>query len=246
MHYKSKLLTRNNHKTIKGEKLGYVTYILYMAPNKQNDHGKNLCTFASKGCAAACLYKSGFGGMYTHVQKGRINKANWFIEDRSSFMEQLMHEIVLAIRKHKGKDKVVFRLNGTSDIPYENIMVAEDKNIFQAFPMVQFYDYTKNWKRFDKPLPKNYHLTFSRSETNDDKAMELLAAKHNIAVVFDKVPKRFRGYRVIDGDVNDLRFKDPKGVIVGLKYKKLTGKKADNKTAFKTKFAVTLENDTVN
>jgi Gene product 88 len=239
MYYCSKLLTRNNHKTIKGEKYGYVTYILYMAPHKQNDHGKNLCANASAGCAAACLFKSGFGGMYTTVQRGRINKANWFIEDRKSFMTQLDKEVSNAIKRHMG-NKVVFRLNGTSDIPYEDIIVRDGKNIFQLYPKVQFYDYTKNWKRFDKALPKNYHLTFSRSEKNDDKAMELLSRGFNIAVVFNEVPKKFGGYKVVDGDKSDLRFKDGKGVIVGLKYKKLTGKGVDNKAAFKSGFAISL------
>lgn len=239
MFYRSKLLSRNNHKTIKGEKYGYVTYILYMAPHRQNAHGKNLCANASKGCAAACLYKSGFGGMYSGVQKGRVNKANWFIEDRVSFMDRLDKEIGNAIKRHIN-DRVVFRLNGTSDIPYEDIVVRDGKNIFELYPKVKFYDYTKNWKRFDKVLPKNYHLTFSRSEVNDDKAMELLARGFNVAVVFRDIPKRFRGYRVVDGDKSDLRFKDGKGVIVGLKYKLLTGKGVDNSAAFKAGFAIEI------
>ena len=38
-----------------------------------------------------------------------------------------------------------------------------------------------------------------------------------MAYVFkDKLPKKFQGRRVIDGDQHDLRFLDPAGVIVGL------------------------------
>lgn len=144
-----------------------------------------------------------------------------------------------ALKKHKGTAIVTIRLNGTSDIPYENLRVFEGgKNIFEVFPKVKFYDYTKNYTRFDKVLPKNYTLTFSRSETNNEKAMELLERGFNVAMVFDKTPKKYEGYKVINGDKDDLRFKDPKNVIVGLKYKNLTSNGANNKKAFESGFAI--------
>lgn len=244
-----KLLTKNNPKTIKGEKYGYITNILYMSPFNFNDRGVNVCSHASKGCAESCLVGSGFGGMYTNVKKSRIEKTNFFVRDRIGFLAQLKLEIERAIKNHKTKDKLVFRLNGTSDIAYERFRVFENgtKNIFELFPNVQFYDYTKNWTRFDKKLPKNYHLTFSKSETNTKKAFELLERGVNVAMVFNKTPKEYLGYKVINGDESDLRFKDPKnkgtfkkGVIVGLKYKKMTGKGADNNKAFESKFAIKL------
>jgi hypothetical protein len=40
-----------------------------------------------------------------------------------------------------------------------------------------------------------------------------------MAVVFrskHSIPKTFRGLRVVDGDKDDLRFLDPKGVVVAL------------------------------
>lgn len=235
------LFTKNNHKTIKGEKKGYVTYILYMAPYTENGTGVNLCPFASKGCSAACLYKSGFGGMYNSVQQARINKALYFLNDRQAFLEQMCKEVEKLVKKHKGTGmKVVFRLNGTSDISYEKFKIKDGKNIFELFPDVTFYDYTKNYTRFNKPLPANYDLTFSRSETNDKKAFELLDKGVNVAIVFNKLPKEYKGYKVINGDETDLRFKDKKGVIVGLKYKKQTGKGVDNTIAFKTNFAISI------
>ena len=239
-YYKSTLLTRNNHKTIKGEKLGYITYILYMSPYTQNSKGVNLCPHASAGCSAACLFKSGFGGMYSAVEQGRINKTEWYLTNRSEFMNTLDSEISAAIKRHEGKAIVTFRLNGTSDIRWEKIKVREGKNLFELYPNVQFYDYTKNPKRFDVGLPANYHLTFSRSETNHKEAMKLLAKGYNVAMVFNKVPETFEGYTVVNGDETDLRFKDAKGVIVGLKYKKLTGKGVDNKLAFTTGFAISV------
>ena len=236
-----KLFSRNNHKTIKGEKKGYITYILYMSPFTDNSKGINICPFATSGCSNACLFKSGLGGIYTTVQQGRRNKTEWYLSDRKGFMEKLDKEIAYYINKHKGEDKIVtFRLNGTSDISYEKTKVREGKNIFELYPDVQFYDYTKNAKRYDKELPTNYHLTFSRSETNDKDCKRLLKKGHNVAVVFNKLPEKYMGYEVVNGDETDLRFLDKQGVIVGLKYKNNTGKGADNKVAFETGFAVSI------
>ena len=237
------LLSTNNAKTIKGEKLGYMTYILYMSPFTANSKGINVCSHASKGCADSCLVGSGFGGMYENVNKGRVAKTEYFLSSRVEFMFQLKSEIEKAIKKHEGKAIVTFRLNGTSDLPYEKYKVFEGKNIFEVYPNVQFYDYTKNYLRFDKELPKNYHLTFSRSETNNDKAMELLERGFNVAMVFDKVPTEYKGFKVINADEDDLRFLDEKNVICGLKYKKMTGKGANNKLAFESGFAIKTQKE---
>ena len=239
MSNKRPLLSTNNFKTVKGEKLGYRTYILYMSAFKQNSKGINVCSHASAGCAASCLVGSGMGGMYTGVQQGRINRTEFFLKDRVGFLYQLKSEIESAIRLNKDKAIPVIRLNGTSDLPYEKYRVFEGgKNIFELFPDVQFYDYTKNWLRFDKVLPSNYYLTFSRSETNGDKAMELLARGINVAMVFDKLPETYEGYKVINADETDLRFLDERGTICGLKYKKMTGKGANNALAFESGFAI--------
>jgi len=210
-----------------------------MSAFKQNSKGINVCSHASAGCAASCLVGSGMGGMYTGVQQGRINRTEFFLRDRVGFLLQLKQEIQRAIRLNKDKAIPVFRLNGTSDLPYEKYRVFEGgKNIFEVFPEVQFYDYTKNWLRFDKVLPSNYHLTFSRSETNGNKAIELLGRGYNVAMVFDKIPNEYLGYEVINADNDDLRFLDKKNVICGLRYKNMTGKGANNQLAFENGFAI--------
>lgn len=234
------LLTTRNKKLLKGEAFGYTTYGLSLAPFNQNSHGKNLCPQASPGCSSSCLFTSGHGSMST-VKKGRINKADFFLSDREKFLKMLYIEIAQLQLKHELEGtKFAVRLNVLSDISWEKFKIKDGKNIFELFTNVTFYDYTKNYLRFKNALPKNYHLTFSRSETNNEMAMALLERGVNVAIVFDKVPSQYAGYTVIDGDQNDLRFTDPKGVIVGLKYKKMTGKGADNQKAFETGFAIKL------
>jgi len=237
------LLSTNNAKTIKGEKVGYTTYIMYLAPYNQNSKGINLCSHASKGCAKACLFNSG-AARFDAVQQGKINKTEYFLHNRKSFLEQLYNEIKAIEIKHNNivgekvykkngevlrYKKFAIRLNGTADIRFEKFKIKDDKNIFELFPNVQFYDYTKNHLRFNKTLPNNYHLTFSRSEDNDNKSFELLKRGYNVAMVFgvkkvSELPSEYRGFKVINGDESDLRFLDEQNVIIGLKYKLMTGK----------------------
>ena len=238
------LLSTNNAKTIKGGKLGYTTYIMYLAPYNQNSKGINLCSHASEGCAKACLFNSG-AARFDNVQQGKINKTEYFLADRKAFLEQLYNELKAIETKHDAivGDKVLkrngtevlrykkfaVRLNGTADIRFEKFKIKDNKNIFELFPNVQFYDYTKNHYRYNADLPKNLHLTFSRSETNDIKTMELLNQGHNVAMVFgvkneSELPSHYRGFKVVNGDESDLRFLDEQNVIIGLKYKLMTGK----------------------
>lgn len=253
MNYKvpNNLLSTTNAKTVKGEKLGYTTYIMYLAPHKQNSKNINLCSHASKGCAKACLFGSG-AARFEGVQDGKRNKTEYYLADKKNFMLQLVKEISKAEKLHgaivgekqykkNGIDVLRYknfavRLNGTSDIPFEKIKLDNGLNIFEMFPNVQFYDYTKNPTRFAKVQPKNYHLTFSRSEDNDVIALDLLDKGHNVAIVFGvrdvkDLPTTFKGFNVINGDETDLRFLDEKNIVVGLKYKLVTGKgtKGQNK-----------------
>ena len=233
MNYtKSKnLLSTNNAKTIKGEKLGYTTYIMYLAPHTQNSKKINLCSHASKGCAKACLFNSG-AARFDRVQEGKVNKTEWFLDNRVEFLEKLDAEITVIKnkRKHQTSENIpTIRLNGTSDIPFEKFKIRDGKNIFELHPTIQFYDYTKNHIRFEKELPSNYHLTFSLSEDNKVKSMELLNKGFNVAMVFgvkneSDLPTTYEGFKVVNGDESDLRFLDEDNVIIGLKYKLLTGK----------------------
>lgn len=204
-------------KTIKGEKIGYLTGILYLAPANTTKY--NTCSMAHKAqCAKACLYSAGRGA-FNNVQQSRIDKTLYFYEDRDAFMDQLFKNIKALIKKAESKGlKPLVRLNGTSDIRWETIPF-NGATIFEAFPNVQFYDYTKDANR--KDLPVNYDLTFSYSGVESFKPYVVKAQSKGMrmAVVFRKessIPTLFKGIKVVSGDNSDVRHLDDQGVIVGL------------------------------
>jgi len=181
-------------------------------------------------CKSACLNTAGLGGVYPSIQKARQRKTDLFLNDRDEFMRQLVHDIEKFIRACDRKDKLpAIRLNGTSDIQWE-YELHEGKNMFEHFPEVQFYDYTKIPTRKVEHIP-NYHLTWSYSEANEKYARLFDKVPNNKAVVFrDKdLPKMFRGLKVIDGDKTDMRFLDELNIVVGLK---ATGKARKDYTGF--------------
>lgn len=213
-----KLLSTANPKIQKGAKLGYLSFILHLSPADVAGAG-NTCPKATAGCKAACLNTAGRGGMFTPeqgtntIQEARKRKTRQFFADKMAFAEVLKADIAKAI-KYASKQGLtpVFRLNGTSDIAWEKY------GIIEAFPTVQFYDYTKILGRKVSHLP-NYHLTFSAADGNDADVAKAINAGMNVTVVFDKIPETYMGKAVFDADDTDLRFLDPKGVVLGLKAK---------------------------
>ena len=212
------LLGTANTKTLKGLKQGYQTSILHLAPSTLSGH--NVCPKASPGCINVCLNTAG-RGVFAPVQKARIAKTQYFFDNRARFMSNLHRNIEAAQRKAARLGLVpVIRLNGTSDIAWERIDYTyagvKYANIMTAFPMVQFYDYTK---RLGRRLPANYNLTFSKSETNELDCREALRQGLNVAVVFEHtkpMPAAYLNRPVVTGEESDLRFLDQKNRIVGL------------------------------
>lgn len=207
------LITSGDAKTIKGEKLGYRTGIMYLAPADASGV-INVCPFASVGCKATCLNTAGRGQM-SLVQEIRIARTLFLKENPKAFQARLKNEVEKLIQSAKNAGMVpAIRVNGTSDLP------KLAKPLAIRFPDVQFYDYTKIPKPWRRVRP-NYDLTFSRSETNEKDCLDALNNGINVAVVFstkktEKLPDEFWGFEVINGDEHDLRFLDKKGVIVGL------------------------------
>lgn len=229
-----------NAKTIKGQTQGYATAILYLTPADGADPDVNLCSMADlAGCDIPCLNTAGRGGMSAgnatfktpggvdapdnSVQRARLRRTLWFIQDREGFMRQLSREIAYFVAWAHRKGLIpCIRLNGTSDIRWEDIPVDCAPNIFAAFPAIQFYDYTKIPNRRRALGIPNYHLTFSYSHRPQFapivlKAIQTYGDRVNYAAVFaGKLPEFFLGRPVLSGDESDLRFLDPAGVVMGL------------------------------
>ena len=227
------IAVNSDAKTSKGQKLGYFTGIMYLSPHKMANGKTNLCGDATKGCIKVCLNEAGRGA-FSNVQDARVKKTLEFLENPKEFMVKIYKEIVKLQKKYG--NSLVIRLNGTSDLPFENIkVVLEDRyysNIFEAFPNVQFYDYTKNPRRALTNKIGNYYLTFSRAETklNIEYSRNVLNEGKNVAMVFSKelheklvkmgkIVYNNREVNVIDGDETDLRFLDMPNSIVALKAK---------------------------
>ena len=212
------ILGESSSKTIKGEKIGYLTGIVYLTPDDV------LCSMARlAGCMEGCLKSAGRGAFHS-VQKARKAKTEFFYQNREAFMLSLCADVwSLWIRSRKLGMKPLVRPNGTSDICFENIPVIDGRTIFQLFPMVQFYDYTKHPSRnLEGKTAGNYDLTYSFSAiTPKPISIKGLTNRHNsrAAVVFQKredIPESFRGWPVVDGDNTDVRHIEPKNVVVAL------------------------------
>jgi hypothetical protein len=221
----------DNPKAIKAKGFGYLNAINYMSPHTSGGIG-NLCSHASNGCIALCLGEhSGQAAMSQMVRDSRKRKAAYFMKERQAFMVEFIAHIEKAqAQAHKEGLKLVVRPNGSTDIPFEGVACERNgkafRNLMAAFPDVQFVDYTKNPNRFKRPLPSNYHLTFSRSETNEAYCDALLSNGFNVAAVFSgSLPDTYLNREVINGDEHDLRHLDPKGVVIGLSPKGSRAKK---------------------
>ncbi len=245
-----------NAKTVKGQKVGFMTAVMYFAPYITS--GVNVCPMAKIAeCHNPCLNLAGRGGISkgskrfrtpaglmpdNAIQRARIARTQLFNEDRPEFFRRLYQEIHAFIRKAERAGLTpVIRLNGTSDILWEKIAVpvSDNKrgihcyfaNIFEVFPQIQFYDYTKVYKRHYRELPGNYYLCQSYSEANKKYANACMMAHEetgcSLVIVYrdaDAIDQARTvaeecGKRFTDGDANDLRFLDPKGAIVSLKAK---------------------------
>jgi len=230
-----KVLLTTNYKTEKagsslflnpltGKMSQWDVYILQMTPHTQNSQGKNLCPMAD-GCEKTCLVYSGRGG-FQNVYEGRKRRTELFVNDKSQFMEVLIKEITALKKKADKKGHcVAIRLNGFSDIRWENIKVEHKgtrSTIFDIFPDVMFYDYTKIPIRTGLKI-RNYDVTFSGSVSSLGTVVDELRSGGRVAMVFKEIPQTYMGYPVVDGDSHDLRFTDPHNVVVGLKYKVAKG-----------------------
>lgn len=225
------------------------TYAIYLAP--ANTSGYNVCSHSTPECRMGCLNTSGragieeFAGM-TVIQDARIKKTRLFYEEPEFFMNWMFAEIRSKQAKAK-REGFYFsvRLNATSDIDWQNVKIS-GQTIFEIFPDIQFYDYTKNPNKFiNKPV--NYHLTLSYTGRNWVQCEALLKIGVNVAMVFNVksenlIPAMYKGYKVINGDLTDYRVDDAKGIIVGLKWKRIANR-VNEKRVLNSCFVINPENN---
>lgn len=232
--YQPSLLTDKNLKTQKGEERSFLTGVMHMMPSDLAGYG-NVCPCASKECRDMCLNTAGQWANTPAVQNARKQKTELYFKDREKFMNDMRRSIqkLLAKAEKQGLTPAI-RINGTSDLPQVAMQMAKE------FPQVQFYDYTKIPRPWERQLP-NYHITFSRSENNEQDAIQALEHGVNVAVVFGvekgkPLPKEWKGYAVIDGDLHDLRFLDnEEGVQAGVKGPFVIGLRGKGKARGKDK-----------
>ena len=233
LKYPAKLMGDGDSNTkLRKNGAAFETLGLSLSPHKSAGLG-NLCTHASSGCIASCLNEQGLASVFNAIKEARKRRTEIFYRDRDWFIGRLKTEIAnrCKLAKKRGT-RVAVRLNVFSDVIWERVAPS----IFTDFPDVSFYDYSKHPKRFGAILP-NYWVTFSRSETNDRYCERILESGGNVAVAFadmsgkfvgnraglQTLPKTWRGFKVIDGDISDLRFEDTRGRkrgrVVGLRLK---------------------------
>ncbi len=216
-NYRTILRWNSDAKTRKGFDKGFLTGIVYLAPHTSAGTGLNLCPMAGN-CKLPCLYAAGRGAM-RGTQQRRVEKTRFYVFHREDFLNSLRWDIAKLIRTADKLGKVpAVRINGTSDLPQLALQMAEE------FLQVTFYDYTKIPRPWERVRP-NYHLTFSHDGAGNLPAChDALAHGINVAVCFavkkgQPLPATWQGHRVVDGDLSDLRFKDARGVIVGVRAK---------------------------
>jgi hypothetical protein len=228
--FSTSFLLNKNAKTSKGE--GISIFGLELTPSTFATK-ENMCGEEGK-CIFTCLVFSGVGNLtragkgvdgqnmiLTPVLKKRIRRTFLFREDREFFLNRLKGEILL---QKFTFGEIAIRLNVFSDVNWDVLMDLES----EEFSNVIFYDYTKHKNR-----ESTRRLTISISEKDSvSDVKNIINRGHNVAIVFhsNKLPKTWEGITVVNGDKDDRRFNDPKGVIVGLLQKITIGGKT--KTSF--------------
>lgn len=215
-YFEKKKLLSDGKTNTKMAKNKTQTYGLSLVPHKLNTKGENLCKYSTKECRAMCLNMSGRAG-FDSVQTARLNKTDFFVQNKDQFINKLYKELVDI--NNKGQ-KCLVRLNVVSDVDW-NLEFKKRNLDVGALKNILFYAYTKNPFQVEANTLENQHFTFSYSGGNWNWCEKFLKEKRaNVAVVFkNALPLTWRGYKVINGDLDDERVMDEKGVIVGLKYK---------------------------
>jgi hypothetical protein len=225
-HGFGKIVTLPNGNSKLAKSKGYFNAGISLAQASLSGH--NMCHGSTPQCRGACLGQTGRAEFFPLITQSRIARTKLYAENRDVFWSILETELHSVDRKAKKLGiPVAFRPNILSDQSW-HVTVPQ---MFETFKHWTFYSYTKIKSKVSAAitgkLPENYHITYSWSErSNIAQVKKYLDHGVNVAVPFyDKqtlkptIPQEWQGMPVINGDKSDLRFLDPKGVIVGLKTK---------------------------
>ena len=220
-------------KLIKSNGMGFYNAGIGLA--QANLSATNNCTASTPDCRKLCLGNFGRAEFLPQLMQTRINRSNFLHRHRQLAWQTMLPQLMAIDRRATRNGlTVAFRPDITSDKNWDLIL----PQLFATFPNWKFYGYTKLRSKITRYLNGSNPMvpTFSWSErlksklvnhtSGDDYPSFLLENGINIAVVFydrktlaGRLPRKFLGRTVIDGDKHDLRFLDPRGVIVGLKPK---------------------------
>lgn len=193
----------------KTEKSEVQTYILHLAP--ADTSGVNACPGAGH-CKKICLHFAGNPVYMKGKGAARIRRTLAYDASRQYFLELLTVAILGKRVKLDASEPMAVRLNGTSDIDWENVnfhvslefarfcaikfgvsLPVGLQNIFELFNSldlkIKFYDYTKIKRNWAYCAMLGYHLTFSYDGADNLPNLKIcrdaLANGVNIAAAFD-------------------------------------------------------------
>lgn len=158
-----------------------------------------------------------------NVQKGRYRRTDRYVTDRAGFEAQARYELSMVAAFAAAHElQLGVRWNGTSDIDYATVhptLVAHAASL--GFEQ---YDYTKRPVRYDAAAPVRLVYSLDAGAARERHAMRYLRDGGTVAVVFavkpgQVLPLEWNGYPVIDGDLSDLRSRDPARTVIGLRAK---------------------------
>jgi hypothetical protein len=229
-------------KTSKSLDAGVITAVIHLLPSTEYDAARirqgldplkvNLCPFAGE-CRAPCLNTAGRGGIpmtsykgsafANNVQRGRYRRTDLYFTDPAGFERAVLSDLDRVARfADKHGYTLGIRWNGTSDVDYATV---HPSLVARAGALgYEQYDYTKRPVSYDPAAPVRLVYSLDRGWTRERHAERYLAAGGTVAVVFAvkagrSLPATWSGFPVIDGDLTDLRSRDPAGVVVGLRAK---------------------------
>jgi hypothetical protein len=226
----------DNSKLAKSREFGFLSVGISLA--QADTSGYNVCPKSSEPCRNACVGKKGLAGVFPSIEEARIKKTRMLFQERDRFYALLDKDLAkLPGLSHSLGLKIHFRADVFSDIDWRiGFRDSEKRGMFdrlEALPIrrdqLELHDYTKDFWRWEREFQNNrrynleWKLTFSFSGENEELCLEVLRRGGRVAVPFDtkphNLPKTWRGYRVVDGDVHDLQWLHGGGVVVGLAIK---------------------------